>query len=56
MGMFHKIKVGDKVIKSIDWEMTPELTFGTYESWGGRERVRNNDERIYYFFIAYFCK
>ena len=31
MGMFHKIKVGDKVIKSIDWEMTPELTFGTYE-------------------------
>lgn len=51
MGMFHKIKVGDKIIKSIDWEMTPELTFGTYESWGGRERVRNNDERIYYFFI-----
>ncbi|MGI9535440.1 MAG: DUF1566 domain-containing protein [Desulfocapsaceae bacterium] len=51
MGMFHKIKVGDRVINSIDWEMTPELTFGTYESWGGRERVRNNDERIYYFFI-----
>ncbi len=51
MGMFHKIKVGEKTINSIDWEMTPELTFGTYESWGGRERVRNNDERIYYFFI-----
>ncbi len=51
MGMFHKIKVGDTVIDSIDWEMTPELTFGTYESWGGRERVRSNDERIYYFFI-----
>jgi len=51
MGSFHKIKVGDTVINSIDWEMTPELTFGTYESWGGRERVRNNDERIYYFFI-----
>ena len=51
MGMFHKIKVGDTIIDSIDWEMTPELTFGTYESWGGRERVRNNDERIYYFFI-----
>jgi len=49
--MFQKIKVGDKIINSIDWEMTPELTFGTYESWGGRERVRNNDERIYYFFI-----
>ena len=51
MSMFHKIKVGDTVIDSIDWEMTPELTFGTYESWGGRERVRNNDERIHYFFI-----
>ena len=51
MGMFHKIRVGETVIKQIDWEMTPELTFGTYESWGGRERVRNNDERIYYFFI-----
>ncbi len=51
MGMFHKIRVGDKIINSIDWEMTPELTFGTYESWGGRERVRNNAERIYYFFI-----
>jgi len=51
MSTFHKIRVGDKVIKSIDWEMTPELTFGTFESWGGRERVRNNDERIHYFFI-----
>ena len=35
MGMFHKIQVGDKTINQIDWEMTPELTFGTYESWGG---------------------
>ncbi len=51
MAMFHRIKVGDQVINSIDWEMTPELTFGTYESWGGVERVRNNAERIYYFFI-----
>ncbi len=51
MGMYHKIQVGDKTINQIDWEMTPEMTFGTYESWGGRERVRNNAERIYYFFI-----
>jgi len=49
--MFHKVKVGDKVISPIDWEMRPELTFGTFESWGGRERVRNNDERVYYFFV-----
>lgn len=51
MGMFHKVKVGDKIISPIDWEMRPELTFGTFESWGGRERVRNNDERVYYFFV-----
>ena len=51
MGMFHKLRVGDMVINSIDWEMTPELTFGTFESWGGRERVRNNNELIYYFFV-----
>lgn len=51
MGMFHKLRVGEETIRSIDWEMTPELTFGTFESWGGRERVRNNDERIHYFFI-----
>ncbi len=51
MGMFHKVKVGEKVISPIDWEMSPDLTFGTFESWGGRERVRDNDERVYYFFV-----
>ncbi|WP_136795617.1 DUF1566 domain-containing protein [Desulfosediminicola ganghwensis] len=51
MGMFHKVTVGDRVISPIDWEMRPELTFGTFESWGGRERVRNNSECVYYFFI-----
>lgn len=51
MGEFHKVKVGDKIISPIDWEMNPELSFGTYESWGGRERVRNNNERVYYFFV-----
>lgn len=51
MAMHHNIKVGNTVINSIDWEMTPDWTFGTYESWGGKERIRNNDERIYYFFI-----
>ncbi|MEW6428956.1 MAG: DUF1566 domain-containing protein [Thermodesulfobacteriota bacterium] len=35
----------------IDWELTPADTFGTFESWGGRERVRNNSERFYYFYI-----
>ena len=51
MGMFHKLKVGDQIISPIDWEMDPALSFGTFESWGGRERVRNNDECVYYFFV-----
>lgn len=51
MGEFHKVKVGDQIISPIDWEMNPELSFGTFESWGGRERLRNNDERVYYFFV-----
>jgi hypothetical protein len=51
MGMFHKVKIGDQVISPIDWEMTPDISFGTFESWGGRERVRNNDECVYYFFV-----
>ncbi|MDR3089380.1 MAG: DUF1566 domain-containing protein [Desulfobulbaceae bacterium] len=51
MDEFHSIQVGDQHIGAIDWEMTPDLTFGTFESWGGRERVRNNNERLYYFFV-----
>jgi len=51
MGMFHKVQVGNESISPIDWEMNPDISFGTFESWGGRERVRNNSERVYYFFI-----
>ncbi len=49
--MYEKVVVGEKTISPIDWEMTPDLSFGTYESWGGRERVRNNSEMVYYFFV-----
>ncbi|CAG34797.1 Lcl C-terminal domain-containing protein [Desulfotalea psychrophila] len=51
MSLFNKVKVGEKIISPIDWEMSPDLCFGTYESWGGRERVRNNAECVYYFFV-----
>lgn len=51
MGMFQRLSMDDATIKTIDWGMTPDLSFGTFESWGGRERVRNNSERIVYFFI-----
>ena len=49
MGLFNKLVISD--IPAIDWDMTPDYTFGTFESWGGVERIRNNSERIYYFFI-----
>ena len=49
--MYHSLKVGNRIVSPIDWEMTPDLSFGTYESWGGRERVRDNKERVYYFFV-----
>ncbi len=49
MGLFETLNLTG--IPTIDWEMTPEYTFGTFESWGGKERVRNKNERIYYFFI-----
>lgn len=49
MGLFKTL--GLAVTCTIDWEMTPEYTFGTFESWGGKERVRSAKERTYYFFI-----
>ena len=49
MGLFKKFLLTGT--PAIDWEMTPEFTFGTYESWGGTERVRSKKERVYYFFI-----
>lgn len=49
MGLFKKLQISGT--PTIDWEMTPEYTFGTFESWGGVERVRSRNERIYYFFI-----
>ncbi len=51
MGLFQRLLISDSTIKGIDWGMTPDLSFGTFESWGGRERIRNNQERICYFFI-----
>ena len=54
MGLFQKLKIGGQVTPEIDWEMTPDLSFGTFESWGGREHVRSNigrTDRVYYFFV-----
>lgn len=50
MGLFDAVGLA-KTGLSIDWDLTPADTFGTFESWGGRERIRNRHERFYYFYI-----
>jgi hypothetical protein len=50
MGLFDALNLRGNP-SAVDWDMTPEYTFGTFESWGGKERVRSSRERIYYFFI-----
>lgn len=49
MGLFSRL--GLKEQPEIDWDLTPDDTFGIFESWGGRERVRSQRERFYYFYI-----
>jgi len=46
----------NQAVTTIDWELTPADTFGMFESWGGKERIRNKDERHYYFYIDYWQK
>lgn len=50
MSFFTKLGI-DPTQASIDWELQPADTFGMFESWGGKERVKNKDERFYYFYI-----
>ena len=49
MSLFKQLHIASTT--EIDWEMTPEYTFGTFESWGGKERIRSKSERFYYFFV-----
>ena len=50
MSFFAKLGI-DPTQTSIDWELQPADTFGMFESWGGKERVKNKSERFYYFYI-----
>jgi len=50
MGFFEKLGI-DSTKASIDWDLKPAETFGMFESWGGKERVRHKSERFYYFYI-----
>lgn len=49
MNVFDEIGVPG--LNSVDWEITPELTFTMFESWGSKLWIRSMEERFYYFFI-----
>lgn len=51
MGLFERLGIRGSGAAGIDWEMTPSDTFAIFESWGGKERLRNQNERFYYFYI-----
>lgn len=53
MGLVNLLDLNDASAFSIDWEITPSMTFTMFESWGGRngERLRSNDEKFYYFYV-----
>jgi len=50
MGIAEKLGMAGKPF-SIDWDLTPSDTFAMFESWGGKERIRNNSELHYYFYV-----
>lgn len=50
MGIAEKLGMSGKPF-SIDWDLTPSDTFAMFESWGGKERIRNNSELHYYFYV-----
>ena len=50
MGLAEKLGMKGQAL-AIDWDITPSDTFAIFESWGGKERVRNSTERYYYFYV-----
>jgi len=50
MSFLNKLGI-DPTQASIDWDLKPADTFGMFESWGGKERVKSKNERFYYFYI-----
>ncbi|MDA8419181.1 MAG: DUF1566 domain-containing protein [Desulfobacteraceae bacterium] len=52
MGIFEILGLAHHPQATIDWEITPALTFTIFESWGSKERnIRSKSERYYYFYI-----
>lgn len=57
MNLFAKLGIESKeTAPAIDWDLQPAESFGIFESWGGKDRVRNLEERHYYFFIDDWSK
>ena len=51
MGLAEKLGANAPTEFGIDWDITPADTFGIFESWGGKLRIRSKNERYYYFYI-----
>ncbi len=52
MGIFEKLGLAGNAQATIDWDITPAMTFTIFESWGTKERnIRTKHERYYYFYI-----
>ena len=51
MGIFDRLQISDSTAATIEWDMTPDLAFCTFNAKGLREELRTGDERICYFFI-----
>ncbi|MBU0729348.1 MAG: hypothetical protein KKE17_06730 [Proteobacteria bacterium] len=49
MGIFRQLGFDSE--KTIDWEITPALTYGLFECRGDMEKIKTSDERYYYFHI-----
>ena len=56
MDLFGRLGVANPNGATIDWDLTPADTFGIFESWGGKLRVRDRMSRFYYFFIDNYEK
>ncbi len=51
MDFFSQLILSDTTEASIDWDMTPDLAFCTFNAKGLREDLTSTQERICYFFI-----
>ncbi len=51
MGIFDRLNISKTTAATIEWDMTPDLAFCTFNAKGLREELSKSDERVCYFFI-----